>query len=192
MSPESFDVLLRHVEPYISKENTRFRESVPASTRIAVTLRYLASSKSKQSLSWSFRLGRTTVSKVVREICEAIWKVLSPLYISWPSMEQAWKQISNDFEEIWNLPQCIGAIEGKHIAIKCSKKSGSNYFNYKGFFSLVILAICDAKYCFTFVDIGQYGRGNDSGVLKLSHMGTCFEDSSLNVPEGSKIPGMDV
>ena len=107
-------------------------------------------------------------------------------------MEQAWKQISNDFEEIWNLPQCIGAIEGKHIAIKCSKKSGSNYFNYKGFFSLVILAICDAKYCFTFVDIGQYGRGNDSGVLKLSHMGTCFEDSSLNAPEGSKIPGMDV
>ena len=79
MSPESFDVLLRHVEPHISKENTRFRESVPASTRLAVTLRYLASGESQQSLSWSFRLGRTTVSKIVRETCEAIWKVLSPI-----------------------------------------------------------------------------------------------------------------
>ena len=54
------------------------------------------------------------------------------------------------------------------------------------------MAICDAKYCFTFVDIGQYGSGNDSGVLKLSNMSKCFEDNSLNVPEGSKIPGMDV
>ena len=54
------------------------------------------------------------------------------------------------------------------------------------------MAICDAKYCFTFVDIGQYGSGNDSGVLKLSHMDKCFEDNPLNVPEGSKIPGMDV
>ena len=134
MSPESFDVLLRHVEPHISKENTRFRESVPATTRLAVTLRYLASGESQQSLSWSFRLGRTTVSKIVRETCEEIWKVLSSIYLRSPSTEQEWKQTSNDFEEIWNLRHCIGAIDGKHIAIECPKKSGSKYFNYKGFF----------------------------------------------------------
>ena len=81
-----------------------------------------------------------------------------------PSTEQEWKQISNDFEEIWNLPHCIGAIDGKHIAIECPKKSGSKPYYYKGFFTLVLLAICDAKYCFTFVDIGQYGSGNDSGI----------------------------
>ena len=145
MSPESIDVLLRHVEPHISKENTLFHESIPASTRFAVTLRYLAS---------GFRLGRTTVSKIVRETCEAISKVLSSIYLRSPSTEQEWKQIGNDFEEIWNLPHCIGAIDGKHIAIECPKKSGSKYFNYKDLFSLVLLATCDAKYCFTFVDIG--------------------------------------
>ena len=141
MSPESFDVLLRHMKPHISKKNTRFRESVPVSTRLAVTLRYLASSESQQSLSWSFRLSRTTVSKIVKETCKAVWKVLSPIYLRSPSTEQEWKQISNDFEEIWNLPHCIGAIDGKHIAIECPKKTGSKYFNYKGFFSLVLLAI---------------------------------------------------
>ena len=129
MSPESFNVLLRHEEPHISKENTRSRESVPASTRLAVTLRYLASGESQQSLSWSFRVGRTTVSKIVRGTCEAIWKVLSPIYLRSPSTEQEWKQISNDFEEIWNLPHCTGAIDGKHIATECPKKSESNYFN---------------------------------------------------------------
>ena len=192
MSPESFDVLLRHVEPHISNENMRFRESVPASTRLAVSLRYLGSVESQQSLSWSFRLGRTTVSKIVRKTCEAIWKVLSQIYLRSPSTEQEWKQICNNFEEMWNLPHWIGAIDGKHIEIECPKKSGSKYFNYKGFFSLVLLAICDVKHCFTFVDIGQYGSGNDSEVLKPSHMGKCFEGNSLNVPEGSKIPGTDV
>ena len=141
MSPESFHVLLSHMKPHISKKNTRFRESVPVSTRLAVTLRYLASSESQQSLSWSFRLSRTTVSKIVKETCKAVWKVLSPIYLRSPSTEQEWKQISNDFEEIWNLPHCIGAIDGKHIAIECPKKTGSKYFNYKGFFSLVLLAI---------------------------------------------------
>ena len=163
MSPESFEVLLRHVEPHIPKKNTWFRESVPDSTRLAVTSRYLASGESQQSLPRSFRLGRTAVSKIVRETCEAIWKVLSPIYLRSPSMEQEWKQISNDFAEIWNLPYCIGAIDWKHIAIECPKKSRSKYFRYKGFFSLVLLGICDAKYCFTLVDIGRYGSGNDSG-----------------------------
>ena len=83
-------------------------------------------------------------------------------------------------------PMALGQLMGSTL------QSGSKYFNYKGFFSVVLLAICDAKYCFTFIDIGQYGSSNDSGVLKLSHMGKCFEDNSLNVPEGSKIPGMDM
>ena len=100
-------------------------------------------------------------------------------------------QISNDFAEIWNLPYCIGAIDKKHIVIECPKNSGLKHFNYKGFLILVLLAICDAKYCFTLEATGQYGCGNDNGVLKLGHMGKCFEDNSLNVPEGSKIPEMD-
>ena len=91
MSPESFGVLLRHVEPHVSKENARFRESVPGSARLAVILRYLASGESQQSLSWSSCLGRTTVSKIVRETCEAIWKVLYPIDLRSPSTEQEWK-----------------------------------------------------------------------------------------------------
>ena len=131
-------VFLRHVEPHISKENTRFHESVPASTRLTVTLRYLAYGESQQSLSWSFRLGRTKVSKIVRETCEAIWKVLSPIYLLPPLTEQEWKQISNDFEEIWNLPIALGQLTGNILQLNVPKISGSKYFNYKGLLSLVL------------------------------------------------------
>ena len=58
--------------------------------------------------------------------------------------------------------------------MECPRKAGSAYFNYKNFYSIVLLAVCDAKYCFTFVDIGAYGSTNDASVLSetLSYQGT--------------------
>ena len=66
---------------------------------------------------------------------------------------------------LWNLPDCLGATNGKHVNMKCPNNSGSLYYNYKRFFSLVLMAICDSHYNFTLVDIGDYGSNNYSGVL---------------------------
>lgn len=40
------------VEPMISKQNTSFRESVPAEIKLAITLRYLATGDSFMSLMY--------------------------------------------------------------------------------------------------------------------------------------------
>ena len=52
----------------------------------------------------------------------------------------------------------------------------------KRFFRMVLMAICDARRCFTLIDVGEYGTNNDSCVLKNSQMGKMFQREEMNVP----------
>ena len=181
MSPESFKYLLNVVGPAISKQDTKFRKAISASERLSLTLHYLAYGGSQQSLCFSFRIAKSTISKIINETCTAIWDCLREQYLRPPRTSEEWKKIAQDFQELWNLPHCIGAIGRKHIRIKAPINSGSLYYNYKGFFSMVLMAICDARYVFTFVDIGDYGSNNDSGVFRKSDIGKSFFKKEMNL-----------
>ena len=77
MSPESFDFLLSKVGPPINKQATRLRQPIPAAERPALTIRYLGSGYSQQSLSFSYRMGKATVTNIIQETCQAIWDALN-------------------------------------------------------------------------------------------------------------------
>jgi hypothetical protein len=68
-----------------------------------------------------------------------------------------WKLLALDFESRWDFPNCIGAIDGKHIQTVKPTNSGSMYFNYKKTFSIVLLAVVNANYQFIMVDVGTIG-----------------------------------
>lgn len=127
----------------------------------------MATGDSHQTIAFSFRVGRTTVSSIVKEVCMEIWNVLQPLYLATPT-EDTWKTSEVGFMERWNFPNCMGSIDGKHVRIKCPNKSGSSFFCYKHFFSIVLLAVVDPFYNFIIVDIGSYGRHSDSAIFENS------------------------
>lgn len=73
------------------------------------------------------------------------------------------------------------------LLFKCN--SGSEYFNYKKSFSIVLMALVDANYKFIMVDVGAYGKNSDGGILAHSEMGKRFEEKTLNVPNDTLLPG---
>ncbi|CAH1970393.1 unnamed protein product [Acanthoscelides obtectus] len=60
-----------------------------------------------------------------------------------PKCQEDWKEIADLFEARWNFPHCLGAIDGKHIDIIPPAGSGSEFFNYKGRHSMVLLGIAN-------------------------------------------------
>lgn len=99
--------------------------------------RYLATGSSFKTLSFTFRIGATTVSSIVRETVKAIWDIFQPLHMKVPT-ETDFKNIAKEFYKKWNFRNCLGAIDGKHIRIKCPPQSGTMFYNYKSFFSIVL------------------------------------------------------
>ena len=75
----------------------------------------------QQSLSYSYRIGRSTVSTIIAETCKAIYTALKDRYLKSPSTEDDWTVITARFEEVGNFPHVLGAIDGKYIRIECPK-----------------------------------------------------------------------
>lgn len=116
MNKNVFHELLKLIEPSITKQDV-VRPSILACTRLEICLRYLASGDSMHSISFAFRVGLNTVSKIVSETCQAIWNCLKNKVFS-ENKEIVWMQKAKEFEEQWNFPNCIGAIDGKHIMLQ--------------------------------------------------------------------------
>ena len=188
MSTGRFEHLLSLVGPSIKKTDTNFRKAIEPAQRLALTLRFLASGDSQQSLTFSFRICASTASRIISETSAAIWEKLSE-YTRPPKSEIEWLNIADEFKSTWNLEYCIGAIDGEHICIENPPNSGFLYYNYKGFYSIVLLAICDAKYNFILLDVGQYGSNNDAGVLANSLLGQMLEKNSLKLPSPAQLEG---
>ena len=74
------------------------------------------------------------------------------------SAKKQWENIALHFEKVANFPHCLGAVDGKHIRIICPYHSGSMFYNYKEYYSVILMAIADSQYRFTYVNIGSFGK----------------------------------
>lgn len=108
-----------------------------------------------------------------------------------PTSAKEWIKTAKEFENAWNFPHCLGAIDGKHIVIQSPQHSGTEFYNYKGTYSIVLLAVADANYCFTYVDVGCQGRISDGGVFRNSSFFHKLENKQLNLPQDASLPNQN-
>ena len=83
----------------------------------------------------------------------------------------------------------MGALDGKYVAISQPDNSGSEYFNYKGFFSIVLLALVDADYRFLYVDVGSSGREGDAGIFDKSDLKNIMDNKTAGFPKAEILQG---
>lgn len=142
-------------------------------------------------MAFAFRMSHTTIRQIVYETCTAIWETLNETHMPVPTKEM-FSAIEHQFYTKWKFPNCIGAIDGKHIRIKCPANSGSFYYNYKNYFSIVLQGLVDANYKFISVEVGSYGKQSDGGIFAASSLYHNIESGTLNIPSPKNLPKTDV
>ena len=149
--------------------------------------RFLTSGDSYLSLKVRFRRGLGTIHEIIRDTCQAIWCVFKPIVMPEPDRER-WQKIEKGFRLPWNFPNCLGALDGKHVNIIAPYNSGSTFHNYKYHFSTVLMVLVDANYCFIYVDIGEYGSNSDANVFQFSKFGMKYMEGRMDTPPNKQLP----
>ncbi|RXN04065.1 nuclease HARBI1 [Labeo rohita] len=187
---EQFDNLLSKVGPRIARQDTNYWHAIEPSERLANCLRFLATGDSYRTIAFSYRVGVSTVAGIVGEVARAIWDALVQEVMPVPTTEDR-RSIATDVLHRWNFPNCLGSIDGKHVVIRAPDNSGSLFFNYKGTYSVVLLAVVDAQFCFRVVDVGSYGRTSDGGVMANFTFGQALRNGTLGLPQDALLPGAE-
>jgi hypothetical protein len=175
MDDAMFQELLDRVTPRITKVDTFCRKALDPGLKLAITLRYLASGDNYHSLMYAFRVPHNTISLMIAEVCEAIIAELADEVIECPTIEDHWRRIAEQFSRRWQFHHCLGALDGKHVAIKCPSNGGSEFYNYKGFHSIILMALVDGDYTFSWVDVGSNGSAGEAQVFNRSELKECLD-----------------
>lgn len=145
-----------------------------------IRFRFLVTGESFRSLAFGYRIS-SAISTFVPKVLAAIQKQLVPIFLPSPDHIN-WNQKAEEFKKRWDFPNCVAAIDGKHVRIVAHSKLGSLYFNFKGVFSIVLLAMIDANCKFVVIDVCSYGKEGDAGIFNKSKMGLLVKNGTIFPP----------
>ena len=84
-----------------------------------------------------------------------------PKYVKKP-LEEKMKEIADEFETLWGFTQVIWTINGSHVPILKTVESATDYFNWEGFYYIIIQGVVDSLCLFIDVNIGWPGKVHDA------------------------------
>ncbi|XP_030848896.1 uncharacterized protein LOC115927295 [Strongylocentrotus purpuratus] len=191
ITPAMFAEMVTRLTPRLQKYDTWYRKALPVGLKVAITMRYLASGDSYHSLMYLFYVPHNTISLLVLDVCQAIYAEYGEETISNPSTPEGWKGIAQTFSDRWNFHHCLGALDGKHIRIKAPANCGSQFYNYKGYNSIVLLALVDGNYKFRWVEVGAGGASSDAQIWNTCSLKEAIDDENIGIPPDEPLPHDD-
>ncbi|XP_013603237.1 PREDICTED: putative nuclease HARBI1 [Brassica oleracea var. oleracea] len=176
MSKSTFNLICEELDATVTKKNTMLRDAIPAPKRVGVCVWRLATGAPLRHVSERFGLGISTCHKLVIEVCRAIYDVLMPKYLRWPSDSEI-RSTKEKFESVHKIPDVVGSIYTTHIPIIAPKVHVAAYFNkrhternQKTSYSITVQGVVNAEGIFTDVCIGNPGSLTDDQILEKSSL----------------------
>ncbi|XP_041469954.1 putative nuclease HARBI1 [Lytechinus variegatus] len=179
MPPDMFDELVNRLTPRLLKTQTNFGANLEPGLTVALTIRHLASGSKYRDMQYGWRVPHNTISKVVRGVCTAISEEHLDEQMTCPTNDEEWREIANDWLQRWNFPNTIGAIDGKHVACKAHPNSGSEYYNYKGLFRIILVALVSSDYKVIWADVSGNGSASDAQIYNQNELKQGLENSDI-------------
>ena len=142
-------------------------------------------------------IGERTVGYIVNEVTSAIVECLWEDSVTkhMPKSEDEFKSKILDMEEAWQFPCCWSAVNGCHIPIKCPPgglESCKEYHNFKNFYSIVLMAIVDAKYRFIWASCRFPGNSHDSIIFQSTELWEDITEREIIPNLGRNVNGVNV
>ena len=182
-----FYEILGRISNKITKTDTNWRRAHSPRFKLIVTLRYLVTGNHYTQMQYNLKLSPSAIAEHVIEVCFAIWQEFYDDVLKFPD-EQRWQQIIDGFEKRWQVPNCMGALDGKHIRVKKPNKGASLFYNYKLFHSVVLMALVDHEYKFIWVDVGYSGGASDGQIWNQCTLKKKAMDGTLGLPAEVPLP----
>ena len=175
---ETFEYLCDLVRANLQKQHTRFGVPVSVEERVGLALWRLATRNSYRSCGLQFGLGKSTAKIICSEFEQAVFD-LKDCFITFPLTNEKIGEKIEEFEELYGIPQIVGAIDGCHIEINAPPQNHEDYFNRKQHYSVNLQAIVDAKLKFIHATVGYPGSIHDARVLRLSGLYDFAENEQI-------------
>ena len=164
VSKETFTYICDSLKPFIKRQDTKFRKAICTEHRVVITLRCLTTCGEYRTIGHLFGIASCTVCVIVHDTCSAIVTTLMSQYITFPKGDDL-KEVITGFRQKWGFVQCAGAIDGTHIPVRAPAMSHTDYYNRKGWYSIIVQGVVDHNYLFRNVYCGWPGSMHDAQVL---------------------------
>ncbi|XP_075538681.1 uncharacterized protein LOC142573058 [Dermacentor variabilis] len=190
VSPATFRYIVESCRSDLQRVDTVMTEAISVEKRVAVALYRLCSTAEDRTISELFSLGRSTVNKIYKEFCAAVLRNLEEAWIKMPAPADI-EDHMREFFAMTEFPQGVGALDGCHFPVSPPKEHASDYHNYKGWYSMILLAVVDHRYRFCYTNVGSPGRCHDAFVYGRSALRKLVESDSFQHPTAA-IEGVHV
>ena len=196
MSRTTFYHILDKISDQIEKQRV-VEEPISPDFRLAVTIYKLSRGDYIYTIGEMCGLAKATVCTIVSETCKVIVDTLwnDTVKKPFPSSHEDFKHSMEKFGEEWQFPYAFSAVDGSHLPIECPNggaQAMKQYFNFKGFYSIVLMTLFGAEYRFTWASVGAPGNTHDSTLLQSTDLWKKIVDGSIIPSVAQQVENVEI